>query len=276
MKNKSIWVLFLTAVFLVGLAAGCSQGSATPLTVTVTQTPPAPVQPVTTPPPAIIATAPVANVSSTSPVVNLPSFADMLAATEHSVVKIDITATGTSLFGRPIQVQGAGSGWIFDPGGIIVTNDHVVDGAATITVTTLDGKSYPAQIIKTDPVSDLALLKIQATQLPAIQIGDASKIRVGDWVVAIGNPLGEGIIATQGIISRLKVDLPVSSTQNYNNLIETTAAINPGNSGGPLVNLSGQVIGITSAKVSSSGIEGMGYAINMVDALPIIRQLATP
>ncbi len=209
-----------------------------------------------------------------APAVSLPSFADLLAAVEGAVVKIDTVGTGTTIFGRTIQQQGAGSGWIIDPSGSIVTNNHVIEGATSITVTTLDGKTYPATLVNADTTADLAVLKIQGSNLPVLQIGDASKLRVGDWVLAIGNPLGEGIIATQGIVSRLGVDLQLSATESYSDLIETSAAINPGNSGGPLINLSGLVVGITSAKVSASGIEGMGYAINMVDAQPVIQRLS--
>ena len=103
-------------------------------------------------------------------------------------------------------------------------------------------------------------------------MGDASKLRSGDWVLAVGNPLGEGIIATQGIVSRLGVSVPYSSTQTYNDLIETTAPINPGNSGGPLINMSGEVVGITTLGVT--GVQGMGYAISMVDAIPVIQKLS--
>ena len=106
--------------------------------------------------------------------------------------------------------QGAGSGWIMDANGTIVTNNHVIEGATTITVTTSDGKTFPAQVINADPVTDLALIKINATQLQSMKIGDASKLRSGDWVLAVGNPLGEGIIATQGIVSRLGVSVPYS------------------------------------------------------------------
>lgn len=123
-----------------------------------------------------------------------------------------------------------------------------------------------------DPVADLALIKINATQLQGMKIGDASKLRTGDWVLAVGNPLGEGIIVTQGIVSHLGVSVPLSTTQTYNDLIETTAPINPGNSGGPLINMSGEVIGITTLGVS--GYQGMGYAISMVDALPVIQKLS--
>ena len=207
-------------------------------------------------------------------VVNMPSFADLLSVARLSVVEIDTSATATTNRGRrTVLQQGAGSGWIMDANGTIVTNNHVIAGATTITVTTYDGKTFPAQVINTDPANDLALIKINATQLQSINIGDASKLRAGDWVLAIGNPLGEGIIATQGIVSRLGVNAAVSSTQTYTDLIETTAAINPGNSGGPLINMSGEVIGITSLGVSAAGVQGMGYAISMVDAAPAIKKL---
>jgi serine protease Do len=206
-------------------------------------------------------------------VVNLPSFADLLAVAEPSVVEIDTSGTTTSRR-RTVLQQGAGSGWIIDAAGTIVTNDHVIAGANTITVTTSDGKTFPAQVLNTDAVNDLALIKINAGQLHSINIGDASKLRIGDWVLAVGNPLGQGIIATQGIVSRLGVNVPISSTQTYSDLIETTAAINPGNSGGPLINMAGEVIGITSLGVSTSGIQGMGYAISMSDALPVIQKLS--
>jgi S1-C subfamily serine protease len=158
-----------------------------------------------------------------------------------------------------------------DINGTIVTNAHVIAGATTITVTTSDGKMYPAQVINQDATADIALIKITASNLQSMKIGDATKLRSGDWVLAIGNPLGEGIIVTQGIISRMGVSVPYSSTQTYNNLIETTAPINPGNSGGPLINMSGEVVGITT--LGATGVQGMGYAINMVDAQAAIQKL---
>jgi serine protease Do len=221
------------------------------------------------------ASIPLANtgttVSSTQNPVSMPSFADLVSAANPSVVEIDISATAR-IGPRTVQEQGAGSGWVLDANGTIVTNNHVVTDATSITVITSDGKSFPAQVINTDPGTDLALIKINATQLKAMKIGDASKLRAGDWVLAIGNPLGEGIITTEGIVSRLGVSVPYSATQTYNDLIETTAPINPGNSGGPLINMAGEVIGITTLAVT--GYQGMGYAINMVDALPVIQRLS--
>jgi serine protease Do len=126
--------------------------------------------------------------------------------------------------------------------------------------------------VETDEQNDLAILKIDARELPALNVGDSSALRVGDWVVAVGNPLGLGISAKEGIVSRLGVSLSVGG-QTLSDLIETSAAINPGNSGGPLVNMRGEVIGITSAKVSSVGVEGMGYAISINEVKTILTEL---
>jgi len=180
-------------------------------------------------------------------------------------------------FNRPFTQQGAGSGWILDENGIIVTNNHVVEGASSITVTMDDGSTFTVDTntVFTDSLNDLAILKIDAQNLPAVEIGDSAKLRVGDWVIAIGNALGQGIRATEGIVSRQNVSIPVAPGQTLYNLIETSAAINPGNSGGPLVNLSGEVIGITSAKIATVGVEGMGYAISTETAIPIIEELIT-
>ena len=214
-------------------------------------------------------------VESNAPV--LPSIADVVAKVRPSVVAINTEVVTYDIFNRPFTQEGAGSGWIIDENGIIVTNSHVVEGAESITVTLANGQTYPVDInaIFTDPLTDLAVLKIDAENLPAVSIGDSSKLRVGDWLVAIGNPLGLGISAKEGIVSRLEVSMPVSSGQTLYNLIETSAAINPGNSGGPLVNMAGEVIGITSVKIATTGVEGMGYAISINNALPIIEDLVT-
>jgi serine protease Do len=205
----------------------------------------------------------------------LPSIADVVAKIKPSVVAINIKVTGYDIFNQPNTQEGAGSGWIIREDGIIVTNNHVVEGATSISVTLDDGRSFPvdANTVHTDSLSDLAILKIDATNLPAATLGDSSKLRIGDWVVAIGNSLGEGTSATSGIVSALEVSLSVTSEQTLYNLIQTDAPINPGNSGGPLVNMAGEVIGITSAKIASVGVEGMGYAISSQEASPIIEQL---
>ncbi|MBA7635360.1 Serine protease Do-like HtrA [subsurface metagenome] len=191
------------------------------------------------------------------------------------MVAITTEVIARDFFNRPFLQEGAGSGWILDENGIIVTNNHVVQGANNITISLDNGTTFTIgkDSVFTDRLNDLAILKVDAHSLPALKIGDSSHVRVGDWVVAIGNALGQGIRATEGIVSRQNVLLPVDLGQTLYDLIETSAAINPGNSGGPLVNLSGEVIGITSAKIATIGVEGMGYAISTETAMPIIQQL---
>jgi len=207
----------------------------------------------------------------------LPSIADVVEKVYPSVVAINTEVVTLDIFRTPLTQKGAGSGWIIDKDGIIVTNNHVVEGAKKVAVELSDGRTFEVDInnIHTDPFTDLAVIKIDATDLPSASIGDSTKLRVGDWVVALGNPLGEGIRAKEGTISGLKVSLDVEQGQTLDDLIETSAAINPGNSGGPLVNMKAEVIGITSAKVAAVGVEGLGYAISTKTAIPIIEQLIT-
>jgi serine protease Do len=202
----------------------------------------------------------------------LPDIAEVVAMVKPSVVAINTEVVGQSVFGQYTQEQ-AGSGWILDEDGLIVTNNHVVEGAESITVILDDGRTFSAETVRTDSLTDLAVVKIDARNLPAASIGDSSELRIGEWVTAIGNSLGMGISATTGIISGLGASLPVSAGQTLYDLIQTDAAINPGNSGGPLVNTAGEVIGITSAKISQVGVEGMGYAISSNVAMPVIEEL---
>ncbi|MBA7471915.1 putative serine protease HhoB [subsurface metagenome] len=207
----------------------------------------------------------------------MPNIVDVVARVKPSVVAINTEVVTLDFFNRPFTQQGAGSGWILDKNGIIVTNNHVVEGAGSITVTMEDGSTFTVgqSAVFTDSLNDLAIIKIDAQNLPAVTVGDSTALRVGEWVVAIGNALGQGIRATEGIISRKGVSIPVAPGQTLYDLIETTAAINPGNSGGPLVNLAGEVIGITSAKIATVGVEGMGYVISMETAIPITQELIT-
>jgi serine protease Do len=245
MQKKTFVVWGLAIIMCLSLLAGCIQSSEITSSSITTSS---------------VSTTKNSTTTSQNEVVNMPSFAGLINIAQPCVVEINVSAT-VSTGRRTVQEQGAGSGWIMDTNGTIVTNDHVITGATTITVTTSDGNTY------------LALIKIDAAQLQSMKIGDASKLRSGDWVLAIGNPLGQGIIVTQGIISRLGVSVPYSATQTYNDLIETTAPINPGNSGGPLINMAGEVIGITTLG-ATGGVQGMGYAISMVDALPVIQKLS--
>ena len=236
---------------------------------------PSPTPPPSPPPPKV--TAP-ASPGWTLPLpdsqeLSLPDFISVVAKVKPSVVAINTEVATYDIFNRPFTQEGAGSGWIIDKEGRIVTNNHVIEGARSITVTLADGRTLPAGVVGADALSDLAILKIDATNLPAAGIGDSSKLRIGEWVLAIGNALGEGITAKEGIVSRLEVSVPVSPGQTLYDLIETSAAINPGNSGGPLVNMAGEVIGITSAKLAAVEVESLGYAISANSASPIIEEL---
>ncbi len=203
----------------------------------------------------------------------LPDFISVLAKVKPSVVAINTEMVGYDLFNRPFKQEAAGSGWILDENGLVVTNNHVIDGAKVIAVVLPDGQTIPATIVGADALSDLAVLRIKAQNLKKIEIANTSELQVGEWVLSVGNSLGLGITAKEGIVSRIGVALQSSSQESIDKLIETSAAINPGNSGGPLVNMRGEIVGITSIKIATSGVEGMGYAISIGEALPIIQEL---
>jgi len=172
----------------------------------------------------------------------------------------------------PPRVASLGSGFIIDPSGIIVTNNHVIANAEQITVTLSDDTTLQAEVIGRDAVTDLALLKVEPkAPLPAASWGDSAKARVGDWVLAIGNPFGLGGTVTSGIISATARDI---HSGPYDDFLQTDASINRGNSGGPMFNLAGEVIGINTAIFSPSGGSiGIGFAIPSAFARPIIDQL---
>lgn len=171
---------------------------------------------------------------------------------------------------------GSGSGFIIDEkNGYIVTNNHVVEGAEKLMVSLSDGRSVEGALVGADSKTDLAVVKINDTSnLQAVQLGDSTVLQTGQPVVAIGNPGGQEFArtVTNGVISATDRFLELQGEASFN-LIQTDAAINPGNSGGPLVNYSGQVVGINSAKYNQTGFEGMGFAIPITDALPTIQQL---
>jgi serine protease Do len=173
---------------------------------------------------------------------------------------------------RPDRVMALGSGFIIDPSGYVVTNNHVVEEATDIKVTLSTGQEYVAKLIGTDAKTDLALLKIDASsRLPAVAFGDSDRMRVGDWVLAVGNPFGLGGTVTTGIISARGRDL-----QNgpFDDFLQIDAAINRGNSGGPTFNLAGEVVGINTAIASpNGGSVGIGFAIPSNLAKPVIAQL---
>lgn len=204
-------------------------------------------------------------------------YAPVVAIAERvgpTIVGISNQATSRSIFGsRGLIEQGSGSGVIISQDGYIVTNYHVIENAQKLLVSVADGRQFEAQVKGSDPESDLAVLKIDAANLPAAVLGDSDSIRVGELVVAIGNPLGYEFArsVTAGVISAK--DREITIQERKFKLIQTDAAINPGNSGGALVNSQGEVIGINSAKLVITGVEGMGFAIPVNTAKPIINEL---
>jgi serine protease Do/2-alkenal reductase len=181
-------------------------------------------------------------------------------------------AAADSVIPPPKAEEALGSGFVIDPSGFIVTNNHVIDGAASVTVTFQDGTILPARVVGTDKDGDLAVLKVDAGhKLPALSFGDSSKLRVGDWVMAIGNPYGLSGSTSAGIISALHRDI---GENKFDDFIQTDATINRGNSGGPLFNLAGQVIGVNSAIYSpSGGSVGIGFAIPAAMVQPVAASL---
>ncbi|NDF59225.1 MAG: Do family serine endopeptidase, partial [Burkholderiaceae bacterium] len=174
--------------------------------------------------------------------------------------------------GQPEEIErGVGSGFIIDSNGIVMTNAHVVEGATTIYVTLTDKREFKAKLLGADKRTDLAVLKIDATGLPKLPLGDSSKVKVGEWVVAIGSPFGLENTVTAGIVSAKSRD-----TGDYLPFIQTDVAVNPGNSGGPLLNTAGQVIGINSQIFSrSGGYMGISFAIPIDEAIRVADQLRT-
>ncbi len=218
------------------------------------------------------------NWEAPAPETGVPTLPDIASVVERgypSVVTITTEQLVNDMFSRRITQSGAGSGWVLDSKGIVVTNNHVVENASKIVLKFADDRTFEATSanIFRDPTTDLAIVKVNLADLKQSFVGDSGKLRVGDWVVAIGNPLGKGIKAKEGIVSGIKVSLSTEEDDALYDLIETSAAINPGNSGGPLLNMKGEVIGITSAKIASVGVEGMGYAISINSALPILQEL---
>ncbi|KUO76749.1 MAG: hypothetical protein APF77_12705 [Clostridia bacterium BRH_c25] len=192
-----------------------------------------------------------------------------------SIVAISLKTRAKDYFGRVYEGTGTGSGIIIDNQGHIVTNNHVVEGVKDITVILQDGKELEATVVGRDPQTDLAVIKVDPANLVAAELGDSSKLEVGELAVAIGSPMGTEYAGsvTAGIISGL--NRKVSVGDNSIKLIQTDAAINPGNSGGALVNSEGKVIGINTIKFAQTTVEGMGFAIPINEANPIIQEIIT-
>jgi serine protease Do len=227
----------------------------------------------------------------------LPSFADLVAQQGPAVVQISAVKNGKSRatalrkrlpdidpddlppffrnfpfgqipdFPSPAPSRGLGSGFIISPDGIVLTNAHVVADSDEVTVKLVDQREFRAKVLGTDPTTDVAVLRIEANNLPTVRLGDATRTRVGDWVVAIGTPYGLDNTVTSGIVSAKSRSLPGDSVVPF---IQTDAAVNPGNSGGPLFNMDGEVIGINSQIFSrSGGFQGLAFAIPIDVALKV-------
>ena len=204
------------------------------------------------------------------------SDSEIYAANVNSVVSINSSAT-TNYFGQQVQTASSGSGFIITTDGFIVTNHHVVADATAVKVTLYNGETYDAAVIGSDEDYDLAVLKINASGLQAVVLGDSDSLNVGDHVLAIGNPLGELTFSMSGgMVS--SVNRPINVDGTPFNMIQTDASINPGNSGGPLFNQYGEVIGIVSAKYSqysNTSVEGLGFAIPMNDVAAMVQDIMT-
>jgi serine protease Do len=206
----------------------------------------------------------------------------IVEAVGPSVVSVQTRSLGLGAFLQAVPQEGAGSGFVLSSDGVIVTNNHVVAGASTITVTLADGRKLDARILGRDANADLAVLKVDATGLPAVKLGSSDTLVVGDEVVAIGNALAldGGPTVTQGIVSALDRTISAGdqggagqSTETLRHLLQTDAAINPGNSGGPLLNAAGEVVGINTAVAGDA--QNIGFALAIDKALPIINTLKT-
>lgn len=220
---------------------------------------------------------------STSLPSNASPTADFVSAVQSvmpSVVIIEVQYGSQGGPGDPTAQGAAGSGWVLDQNGLIVTNNHAIDGAQTITVTLNDGRKFTATAVKASSGQALAVVKINAQNLPAASIGDSSVLKMGQPVAAIGNSLDMGLRVTSGVVSRLGVSVTYQSgltILTISGCIETDTVINPGNSGGVLINTSGEVVGITNATLEgpTTDVEGFDYAIAISEAMPVINSLVS-
>ena len=213
-----------------------------------------------------------AGAAPAAPATGLPDIAGLVE--RHGAAVVNITTAGTRKASRvqpEMPSQGMGSGFIVGADGLVLTNAHVVQGAREVTVKLTDRREFRAKVLGADAATDIAVLRIDAKNLPAVKLGDPARTRVGDWVVAIGSPFGFENSVTAGIVSAKGRSLPGEA---YVPFLQTDVAVNPGNSGGPLFNLAGEVIGINSQIYSrSGGYQGLSFAIPIDMALRVKDQI---
>ncbi|MDP1829783.1 MAG: trypsin-like peptidase domain-containing protein [Archangium sp.] len=223
---------------------------------------------------------PVLAQQPTAQVVSVPSLAPLIDSVKGAVVNIDVARRATAEqqemmeryfknrrgSGEAPLSPGTGSGFVIDPKGLVLTNNHVVDGAVTLKVRLDDGRSFEGEVVGRDPLTDVALVRLKGRfdALPSVKLGDSNSMKVGDWVVAIGNPFGLAQSVSAGIISALDRQIGAS---RYDQFLQTDAAINPGNSGGPLFNLRGEVIGMNTAIINGQNGAGTGIGFAVPSSL---------
>ena len=272
MRRFTLLMILLLTIPAVALA-GCTSTAAPTPTPTSEATP--------TPTATVAAAVATPIPSLPAPVAGLPDVASVVEQVLPAVVQILATVEETNLFGQVVQNTVQGSGIMFDESGYVLTNNHVVEDTIEIEVALFNHQIVPAEIVGTDPSTDIAVLKIDPELVEdfiTVALGDTDAMRPGEWVIAIGSPLGYESSVTVGVVSGTGRSLDLGDDIILNDLVQTDAVINPGNSGGPLLNMRGEVIGINTAIIrgeTSGGqqADGIGFAISMGTAIPVAGQL---
>ncbi|MGH3010754.1 MAG: S1C family serine protease [Gaiellaceae bacterium] len=265
MRSRSTRTLTVTAALVAAAAVGAGGGAATYAALGSEDGGSAPQVTVANPQPA----------ASTSESL---SVSEIYEQTYKGVVEITAMSSQSSPLGGEQQAQGQGSGFVFDAEGHIVTNQHVVEGAETVSIRFWDGSTHDATVVGSDPSTDLAVVKVDApaSMLEPLELGDSDQLSVGEGVVALGSPFGLEGTVTSGIVSALNREMTSPNNFTISNSIQTDAAINHGNSGGPLVNAAGQVVGVnTQIKSESGGSDGIGFAIPSSTVSSIVPQIVS-